>query len=193
MPAWPSSLRSKPSKKLVGRDVRHQRQGPYFLIQALLPLLNPGAAIVLNGSINAHIGMPNLERIRGQQGRADLAGEIAVVGAVGQGMRVNVVSPGPSPRLCTAALACLQTALRSRDAVSRPRSRSSASGRPRGRERCAVSGIARVGVHRRHRADDRRRHESAVVFPDDVSHPCSIEPSSSTFIDLPAEGRCSSD
>ena len=34
-------------------------KGPYFLIKALLPRLNPGAAIVLNGSINAHIGMPN--------------------------------------------------------------------------------------------------------------------------------------
>ena len=34
-------------------------KGPYFLIKALLPCLNPGAAIVLNGSINAHIGMPN--------------------------------------------------------------------------------------------------------------------------------------
>jgi len=34
-------------------------KGPYFLIKALLPILNSGAAIVLNGSINAHIGMPN--------------------------------------------------------------------------------------------------------------------------------------
>ncbi len=34
-------------------------KGPYFLIKALLPRLNRGAAIVLNGSINAHIGRPN--------------------------------------------------------------------------------------------------------------------------------------
>ena len=34
-------------------------KGAYFQIQALLPLLNAGASIVLNGSINAHIGMPN--------------------------------------------------------------------------------------------------------------------------------------
>ena len=34
-------------------------KGAYFQIQALLPLLNRGAAIVLNGSVNAHIGMPN--------------------------------------------------------------------------------------------------------------------------------------
>ena len=34
-------------------------KGPYFQIQALSPLLRQGAAIVINGSINAHIGMPN--------------------------------------------------------------------------------------------------------------------------------------
>lgn len=34
-------------------------KGPFFQIKALLPRLNPGASIVLNGSINAHIGMPN--------------------------------------------------------------------------------------------------------------------------------------
>src|SRR5215831_8566285 len=34
-------------------------KGPYFLIQALLPVFAKPASIVLNGSINAHIGMPN--------------------------------------------------------------------------------------------------------------------------------------
>ncbi|MGH8087432.1 MAG: SDR family NAD(P)-dependent oxidoreductase, partial [Stenotrophomonas sp.] len=34
-------------------------KGPYFQLQALLPLLNPGASVVINGSINARIGMPN--------------------------------------------------------------------------------------------------------------------------------------
>jgi NAD(P)-dependent dehydrogenase (short-subunit alcohol dehydrogenase family) len=34
-------------------------KGAYFTIQKALPLLNDSAAIVLNSSINAHIGMPN--------------------------------------------------------------------------------------------------------------------------------------
>jgi len=34
-------------------------KGPLFLIQALLPVFANPASIVLNGSINAHIGMPN--------------------------------------------------------------------------------------------------------------------------------------
>jgi NAD(P)-dependent dehydrogenase (short-subunit alcohol dehydrogenase family) len=34
-------------------------KGPYFLIQALLPVFAKPASIVLNASVNAHIGMPN--------------------------------------------------------------------------------------------------------------------------------------
>jgi NAD(P)-dependent dehydrogenase (short-subunit alcohol dehydrogenase family) len=34
-------------------------KGPYFLIQALLPILANPTSIVLNTSVNAHIGMPN--------------------------------------------------------------------------------------------------------------------------------------
>ena len=33
--------------------------GPFFLIQALLPLLSDPASIILSASINAHVGMPN--------------------------------------------------------------------------------------------------------------------------------------
>ena len=38
-------------------------KGPYFLIQALLPILANPASIVVNASINAHIGMPNSQRL----------------------------------------------------------------------------------------------------------------------------------
>jgi NAD(P)-dependent dehydrogenase (short-subunit alcohol dehydrogenase family) len=34
-------------------------KGPFFLVQALLPVFAAKASIVLNGSVNAHIGMPN--------------------------------------------------------------------------------------------------------------------------------------
>src|SRR5262249_53668779 len=34
-------------------------KGAYFTIQKALPLLNDNASIILNTSINAHIGMPN--------------------------------------------------------------------------------------------------------------------------------------
>jgi NAD(P)-dependent dehydrogenase (short-subunit alcohol dehydrogenase family) len=41
------------------RSMAVNLKGPFFLIQALLPILANPASIVLNISINAHIGMPN--------------------------------------------------------------------------------------------------------------------------------------
>ncbi len=48
-------------------------KGPYFLIQALLPVLANPASIVLNGSVNAHINVLNSSMyLRGVEGGADL-------------------------------------------------------------------------------------------------------------------------
>lgn len=41
------------------RSIAINLKGPYFLIQALLSVFANPASIVLNGSVNAHIGMPN--------------------------------------------------------------------------------------------------------------------------------------
>lgn len=70
-------------------------KGAYFQIQALLPLLNPGTSIVLNGSINARIGMPMSSVYAASKAALislarTLSGEL-----VSLGIRVNVVSPGP--------------------------------------------------------------------------------------------------
>ncbi|HUA60049.1 MAG TPA: SDR family oxidoreductase [Verrucomicrobiae bacterium] len=70
-------------------------RGPFFLIQALLPIFANPASIVLNASINAHIGMPNTS-VYGASKAAllslarTLSGEL-----ISRGIRVNAVSPGP--------------------------------------------------------------------------------------------------
>jgi NAD(P)-dependent dehydrogenase (short-subunit alcohol dehydrogenase family) len=70
-------------------------KGPYFLIQALLPILANPASIVLNASVNAHVGMPNTS-VYGASKAAllslarTLSGEL-----ISRGIRVNAVSPGP--------------------------------------------------------------------------------------------------
>ena len=70
-------------------------KGPFFLVQALLPLFAKQASIVLDASINARIGMPN-SSIYGATKAAlvslarTLSGEL-----IGRGIRVNAVSPGP--------------------------------------------------------------------------------------------------
>jgi NAD(P)-dependent dehydrogenase (short-subunit alcohol dehydrogenase family) len=70
-------------------------KGPYFLIQSLLPILANPASIVLNTSINAHIGMPNSTVYSASKAAMislakTLSGEL-----VERGIRVNAVSPGP--------------------------------------------------------------------------------------------------
>jgi NAD(P)-dependent dehydrogenase (short-subunit alcohol dehydrogenase family) len=70
-------------------------KGPYFLLQALLPILADPASIVLNTSVNAHVGMPN-SSVYGASKAAlqsfirTLSGEL-----IGRGIRLNAVSPGP--------------------------------------------------------------------------------------------------
>jgi NAD(P)-dependent dehydrogenase (short-subunit alcohol dehydrogenase family) len=70
-------------------------KGPFFLIQALLPILANPASVVLNTSVNAHIGMPNTS-VYGASKTAlvslarTLSGEL-----IHRGIRVNAISPGP--------------------------------------------------------------------------------------------------
>jgi NAD(P)-dependent dehydrogenase (short-subunit alcohol dehydrogenase family) len=70
-------------------------KGPFFLIQALLPIFANPASIVLTGSVNARIGTSNSSVYAATKaGLASLAktlsGEL-----IGRGIRANVISPGP--------------------------------------------------------------------------------------------------
>jgi NAD(P)-dependent dehydrogenase (short-subunit alcohol dehydrogenase family) len=77
------------------RSLATNLKGPYFLVQALLPIFANPASIVLNASVNAHIGMPNTS-VYGATKAAllslarTLSGEL-----IARGIRVNAVSPGP--------------------------------------------------------------------------------------------------
>ncbi|NIE65102.1 SDR family oxidoreductase [Burkholderia sp. Ax-1719] len=70
-------------------------KGAYFQIQALLPLLNAGASIVLNGSINAHIGMPSSSVYAASKAALVSFAKTLSAELLPRGVRVNVVSPGP--------------------------------------------------------------------------------------------------
>jgi len=77
------------------RSVSINWKGPFFLIQALLPVFAKPASIVLTTSVNAHLGMPNTS-VYGASKAAllsltrTLSGEL-----ISRGIRVNAVSPGP--------------------------------------------------------------------------------------------------
>jgi NAD(P)-dependent dehydrogenase (short-subunit alcohol dehydrogenase family) len=70
-------------------------KGPYFAIQALLPIINPNAAIVLNGSVNAHIGMPNSSVYTASKAALISLAKSLSSELLSRKVRVNVVSPGP--------------------------------------------------------------------------------------------------
>lgn len=70
-------------------------KGAYFQIQALLPVLNRGASIVLNGSINAHVGMPQSSVYAASKAALISFAKTLSAELLPLGIRVNVVSPGP--------------------------------------------------------------------------------------------------
>ena len=70
-------------------------KAPYFALQALLPLFNPDGAIVLNGSINAHIGMPGSSPYAASKAALVSLAKTLSGDLLGRGIRVNVVSCGP--------------------------------------------------------------------------------------------------
>jgi len=70
-------------------------RGPFFLIQALLPLFANPASVVLNASINADIGMPNASVYAASKaGLLSMARNLSAE-LISRGIRVNAVSPGP--------------------------------------------------------------------------------------------------
>jgi NAD(P)-dependent dehydrogenase (short-subunit alcohol dehydrogenase family) len=70
-------------------------KGAYFTIQKALPLLNDNASIILNTSINAHIGMPNTSVYAASKAALITLARTLSAELVGRGIRVNAVSPGP--------------------------------------------------------------------------------------------------
>lgn len=83
------------SESLWDKTFNTNVKAPYFAIQALLPSINKGAAILLNGSINARIGMPNASIYAASKAALISLAKNLSAELLPRGVRVNVVSPGP--------------------------------------------------------------------------------------------------
>ncbi|MEJ2803767.1 SDR family oxidoreductase [Comamonadaceae bacterium PP-2] len=70
-------------------------RGPFFQIQALRARLNHGASIVLNGSVNAHVGMDMSSVYAASKAALISLARTLSKELMAHGVRVNVVSPGP--------------------------------------------------------------------------------------------------
>lgn len=71
-------------------------KGPFFLIQALLPLLSPSASILLCGSVSAHIGLAQSSVYAASKAALLSLARTLSTELIGRGIRVNVLSPGPT-------------------------------------------------------------------------------------------------
>lgn len=70
-------------------------KGAYFSIQQVLPLMPEGSTIVLNTSINAHIGMPNASVYSATKAAFLTLVRTLSAELLPRKIRVNAVSPGP--------------------------------------------------------------------------------------------------
>lgn len=70
--------------------------GALFTVQKVLPLLNPGAAIVLTGSSSAGKGTPAFGLYAASKAAIRSLGRTWAGELVGRGIRVNTIVPGPT-------------------------------------------------------------------------------------------------
>lgn len=70
-------------------------KGVFFTLQKLLPILNDGASIVFNTSINAHVGMPNSSVYAGSKAAILAFNRVFATELAPRKIRVNAISPGP--------------------------------------------------------------------------------------------------
>jgi NAD(P)-dependent dehydrogenase (short-subunit alcohol dehydrogenase family) len=71
-------------------------KGPWLALKAAIPLLRRGGAVVLNASINAHLGMPGTSAYAASKAALRSLARTAASELAEQGVRVNAISPGPT-------------------------------------------------------------------------------------------------
>lgn len=71
-------------------------KGPFFLIQSLLPLLANPASVILCGSTSAHIGLPQSGPYAASKAALLSLARTLSAELKNLGVRVNVLSPGPT-------------------------------------------------------------------------------------------------
>lgn len=70
-------------------------RGLYFQLQSLLPLLKNPSSVVFNSSIAATVAMPGTSIYSATKAAVSSFGRVLAVELAPQGIRVNVISPGP--------------------------------------------------------------------------------------------------
>lgn len=71
-------------------------KGPWLALKAAIPLLRRGGAVVLDASINAHLGMPGTSAYAASKAALRSLARTAASELADRGVRVNAISPGPT-------------------------------------------------------------------------------------------------
>lgn len=70
-------------------------KGAYYTIQKALPHLNENASIILNGSLNAHVGFANASLYSASKAALHSLARTLTAELVGRGIRINTLNTGP--------------------------------------------------------------------------------------------------
>ncbi|HEY4084953.1 MAG TPA: SDR family oxidoreductase [Bryobacteraceae bacterium] len=83
------------TEEIFDETVEINMKGVFFTVQKAIPLMPKGSAIVLNGSINAHIGMAATSVYGATKAAVVNMAKTFSRDLLERGIRVNVISPGP--------------------------------------------------------------------------------------------------
>src|SRR5499427_208926 len=83
------------TEQLFDETVDINMRGVFFTVQKAIPLMSKGSAIVLNASINAHLGMPGTTVYGATKAAVINMSKTFSRDLLEKDIRVNVISPGP--------------------------------------------------------------------------------------------------
>ncbi len=83
------------TEALFDRSFDINGKGPYFLLQALLPVFAQPASVVLNTSVSAHVGSERSSVYAATKAAFLSMAKTLSAELLARGIRVNAVSPGP--------------------------------------------------------------------------------------------------
>jgi NAD(P)-dependent dehydrogenase (short-subunit alcohol dehydrogenase family) len=83
------------TEEFFDETVNINMKGVFFTVQRAIPLMSKGSAIVLNASINAHLGMPGTTVYGATKAAVINMAKTFSRDLLETGIRVNAISPGP--------------------------------------------------------------------------------------------------
>lgn len=83
------------TEEMFNRSFDINVKGPYFLMQALLPVFANPASVILNTSVSAHLGAPNSSVYGATKAALLNMSKTLSSELINRGIRINAVSPGP--------------------------------------------------------------------------------------------------